>query len=652
MQILISILIILLGASFGSFVNLFIYRRENSIDFVLRPSFCENCNKKIKKLDLIPIFSYIFLRGRCRYCKNKIRVSVFIFEILSAVLFLFSFCKYRISLNFVITSFELLMLLAIGYVDFKTEYIYRMDVVILFILEFVFKIYNKLNFLNALIGAGCVFIIIFLIIIITNAMGYGDLELFFVVGFISSLEEILFIFTLIFSFAAVASIILIILKKKTKKDYIALGPYISLGTMLMIFLRWIMKKVNLIIEDGYILYKTKEQVKREYICLDIFKNGRIIDYHHFFYRLKKILEKEDKKFEYEIFLSSTEIIHINYMIPKVEEEDLDEFINLELKDYIDYDVSQYKIKYKKLETGSEIKLSIDLIPKEIINSFINIFEKYNLKLKDVYPKSYLISENKKYIYLNLNSYELIDNVEFLVKTNKKNYSSSLEEIILRNNLEGYNIKNILEDKYDSAKINLEDDFINMYIVKFYEKLSEVLEFANENNIIITGILADSKLKSIFDRKNISYEIQLEEELLNITETKKYEISKNYKKFIPLLFLIIIFLINMLYNNNLNDNLVRIKDNKKDIVINKKENFTSDNEQEYNKLFLKNMKNIESLESEDILFTEFIYSGHYFKVKGVSKDKDSLKILEKFKILKEEGYIEDGMYKFSLDIENN
>lgn len=97
MNILLYILIFIMGTVFGSFFTLAIYRIPKKQDITHTHSYCPNCNHKLKFLDLIPIFSYIFLLGKCRYCKQKIRPKYFIIEILSG--FIFVIIAYLMNIN-------------------------------------------------------------------------------------------------------------------------------------------------------------------------------------------------------------------------------------------------------------------------------------------------------------------------------------------------------------------------------------------------------------------------------------------------------------------------------------------------------------------------------------------------------------------------
>jgi len=88
MEIFFYVIIFIIGTLFGSFYTLAVYRIPKRQDIVHTHSYCPNCNHKLGLLDLFPIFSYIFLGGKCRYCKQKIRPRYLILETLSGLLFI------------------------------------------------------------------------------------------------------------------------------------------------------------------------------------------------------------------------------------------------------------------------------------------------------------------------------------------------------------------------------------------------------------------------------------------------------------------------------------------------------------------------------------------------------------------------------------
>ena len=77
MLIYIIFLSFIIGSLLGSFCTLAIHRIPLKQDILYKHSYCPNCNHKLNFIDLIPIFSYIFLRGKCRYCKKKIKIKYF-----------------------------------------------------------------------------------------------------------------------------------------------------------------------------------------------------------------------------------------------------------------------------------------------------------------------------------------------------------------------------------------------------------------------------------------------------------------------------------------------------------------------------------------------------------------------------------------------
>ena len=87
MDIFFYIIIFIIGITFGSFYTLAVYRIPKGEDITHTHSYCPNCNHKLNFFDLIPIFSYIFLGGKCRYCKQKIRPRYLILETISGLFF-------------------------------------------------------------------------------------------------------------------------------------------------------------------------------------------------------------------------------------------------------------------------------------------------------------------------------------------------------------------------------------------------------------------------------------------------------------------------------------------------------------------------------------------------------------------------------------
>ena len=99
MNVILYILMFIIGTLFGSFYTLAVYRIPRKIDIVKTHSFCPNCNHKLGFWELIPVWSYIFLGGKCKECKQKIRPRYFILEILSGLTFVLLSFALKLDIN-------------------------------------------------------------------------------------------------------------------------------------------------------------------------------------------------------------------------------------------------------------------------------------------------------------------------------------------------------------------------------------------------------------------------------------------------------------------------------------------------------------------------------------------------------------------------
>jgi len=145
------------GLLFGSFLNVVILRIPRGESIVFDASYCYSCNNKLKPWHNIPLFSWLFLRGKCSFCKSKISIQYPLIEFLSGVIFTLIAMQYGLSISAFFIALSFLMLLALAMIDFK----YKMVPDSLNLLAIVFAIFGAsnisgiiLNFQNALLFAG------------------------------------------------------------------------------------------------------------------------------------------------------------------------------------------------------------------------------------------------------------------------------------------------------------------------------------------------------------------------------------------------------------------------------------------------------------------------------------------------------------------
>ena len=249
---MIIILFFILGLLFGSFINVCIYRIPQGKSIILPSSYCPFCKKRIFWFDNIPVLSYLFLKGRCRFCKHLIPLLYPIVEFLTGILFVVIYLKFGLSL----TTFTFLVFVVFGiiisFIDLKSQLIpdsLSLPLIIIgIILSPLNSFLNKPGIIFSLAGAifGFIFlsIIAFLgkLIFKKEAMGGGDIKLISGIGaFIGPYGVISTIF--IGSFLGTIYGIFLIIKRKTKSEPIAFGPFLFLGSLVYILFDYFFKNL-------------------------------------------------------------------------------------------------------------------------------------------------------------------------------------------------------------------------------------------------------------------------------------------------------------------------------------------------------------------------------------------------------------------------
>ena len=241
MQIFIYIIIFVFGIVLGSFYNVLGYRLPRKESIVFPSSHCPNCKHKLNFLDLIPILSYIFLKGKCRYCKKKISIIYPIIEFLTGILFVLSYHIYGISIETLIAvTFSSVAVITIAsdirYLVINDE-ILIIGGIILLLLKILSGGLNK--GMDILINGVISFVIILIIKIVADylfkkeAMGGGDVKLLTFIGAIVGYK--MSIITLCLSaFIAFPYAIFVYFKKD--EHILPLGPFLCIAGLIIYFL--------------------------------------------------------------------------------------------------------------------------------------------------------------------------------------------------------------------------------------------------------------------------------------------------------------------------------------------------------------------------------------------------------------------------------
>lgn len=231
------------GIIMGSFYNVVGYRLPKGESLLYPGSHCTNCNHKLSPLELIPIFSFLFLGGKCKKCKQKISWFYPIFEFASGLLFLIAFlvCGFNYELIIAITFISLILII------FISDYNYMIipdEVLVFFSVALIIEIgliYGLETLCYRVISAVIAFVVMLLIKLLGDfifkkeSMGGGDIKLLAVFGLVLGFETaILSIF--LASFIGLPISLIIYLKNKNHE--LPFGPYLGISAIILLLTKF------------------------------------------------------------------------------------------------------------------------------------------------------------------------------------------------------------------------------------------------------------------------------------------------------------------------------------------------------------------------------------------------------------------------------
>lgn len=230
--VLLYIIIFLYGIVIGSFLNVCIYRIPKQENIVKIRSHCMNCGYQLKWYDLVPLFSYLCLRGRCRSCKQKISVQYPLIELLNGALYCIVFAVYGISVEALLYALLASALITLSVIDFRT---YEIPVGInIFILALgLIRIATDFtHWSDYAVGFLVVSGFLYLVHLVTRGRGIGggDIKLMAVSGLLLGWKQILLAFVM---GCIIGSVIHIARMKISGQGHmLAFGPYLSIGILI------------------------------------------------------------------------------------------------------------------------------------------------------------------------------------------------------------------------------------------------------------------------------------------------------------------------------------------------------------------------------------------------------------------------------------
>ncbi|MQL53967.1 prepilin peptidase [Desulfofundulus thermobenzoicus] len=223
--------IFLFGLFIGSFLNVVIHRVPRGESVVFPGSHCPACGHKLAPVELVPVFSYIWLKGRCQQCGAKISLRYPLVELLTGLLFVSLFLRFGISLTLLKYMVLACILVVVTFTDLEHMLIPDRIVVFAIVAGVVLDLILKANPVPVLLGAIIPAAFLYFLAVITKGgVGGGDIKLAFAAGLFLGWSNVLALMTAFF-LGGLAGIALLISGKKGRKDAMVFGPFLATGML-------------------------------------------------------------------------------------------------------------------------------------------------------------------------------------------------------------------------------------------------------------------------------------------------------------------------------------------------------------------------------------------------------------------------------------
>ena len=250
LNILLGVLVFVGGASVGSFLNVVADRMPTGRSLSKPRSFCESCGRTLTSIDLVPVVSYLVLRGRCRHCGAIIPVRLMVVEAVTGALFTIVYVRYGLELEFVVLAAAVSLLLAVALIDLEhglilNRIVYPSAGVLIILAPFWTEFDLSRSFFGSssmaaslanslLAGAGAFLAFLLILIAFPRGMGAGDVKLAGLLGLLVGYPGILISVWIAIVGGGAVAIALLLLRRKGRKDAIPFGPFLAAGALVVV----------------------------------------------------------------------------------------------------------------------------------------------------------------------------------------------------------------------------------------------------------------------------------------------------------------------------------------------------------------------------------------------------------------------------------
>ena len=235
----------LLGLFTGSFLNVCIDRLPRGQSIINPPSHCADCNHKLSILDLVPLFSYLWLRGRCRYCQAHIPLRIPVVEGITGFMFTFLYWKFGLGLELGISLIYACLLIIIFVIDLEHQLVLNKVTYPGMVLALGFSLLwpgvgelaplqGALGKVASSLAGGTLGLAVMAlpVIIYPRGMGLGDVKLAALVGLMTGFPLVIVALLLSWIGGGIVAAILLVFKIKKRKDPIPSATFLATSTMI------------------------------------------------------------------------------------------------------------------------------------------------------------------------------------------------------------------------------------------------------------------------------------------------------------------------------------------------------------------------------------------------------------------------------------
>ncbi len=246
MEVVLIVIFALLGTAIGSFLNVCIDRLPVGKSIIRPSSHCDACQHRLSPSDLIPVFSYLWLRRHCRYCGTPIPFRPFWVEVGTGFLFAVVYWHFGLSLEFLVTAFYGSLFIVLGFIDMEHQLILNKIVYPSAVVALIISIFlppSEIFLLpwpasiNGIIGGATGFVYLLIPFLIAlpiykgEGMGWGDVKMAALIGLVTGFPLVLVALIMASVLGGLVAVVLLLLKIKKRKETIPFGSFLSLATI-------------------------------------------------------------------------------------------------------------------------------------------------------------------------------------------------------------------------------------------------------------------------------------------------------------------------------------------------------------------------------------------------------------------------------------